>query len=244
MALIDTAEMYGEGRAENWWARRSPAGATRSFWSARCCRRTPAGRGTVAACERSLRRLGTDRLDLYLLHWRGSVPLAETFEAFEALQAGRQDPAFRRQQFRPGRHAGAVVGSPAAASSPTRCSTTFAPRHRVGAAPRLAVPGADHGLFADRAGQAAGQPRACRFCTAARHDAGPGRPGLAVVQGRRNRHTQDPSNWLKLGLEFMRIAGRSAYVAVLLFPPLMIVLLIANRSNPVWLANYRHWVTP
>lgn len=51
-------------------------------------------------------------------------------------------------------------------------------------------------------------------------------------------------NWLKLGLEFMRIAGRSAYVAVLLFPPLMIVLLIANRSNPVWLANYRHWVTP
>jgi diketogulonate reductase-like aldo/keto reductase len=42
--------------------------------------------GAVAACERSLRRLGTDRLDLYLLHWRGSVPLAETMEAFMALQ--------------------------------------------------------------------------------------------------------------------------------------------------------------
>ena len=42
--------------------------------------------GAVAACERSLRRLGTDRIDLYLLHWRGSVPLAETMEAFMALQ--------------------------------------------------------------------------------------------------------------------------------------------------------------
>ncbi|HEV7618840.1 MAG TPA: aldo/keto reductase, partial [Burkholderiaceae bacterium] len=42
-------------------------------------------RGTIAACERSLRRLGTDRLDLYLLHWRGQVPLAETLEAFVAL---------------------------------------------------------------------------------------------------------------------------------------------------------------
>ena len=56
--------------------------------------------GAIAACERSLARLGTDRIDLYLLHWRGHHPLAETIDAFEQLKTRRQDQALGRQQFR------------------------------------------------------------------------------------------------------------------------------------------------
>ena len=55
---------------------RSRAGATTCSSSARCCPQNASRKGTIAACERSLKRLGTDRIDLYLLHWRGSVPLA------------------------------------------------------------------------------------------------------------------------------------------------------------------------
>ena len=73
-----------------WWRKLSPGAATRSSWSPRCCRPMPRARGVPAACEKSLRRLRTDRIDLYLLHWPGSVPLAETVDAFEALkQAGK-----------------------------------------------------------------------------------------------------------------------------------------------------------
>jgi diketogulonate reductase-like aldo/keto reductase len=91
--LIDTAEMYGEGGAEE-----VIGAALKDAIAAGDVRREDvfivskvyphnAGRtGVPAACERSLRRLGLDRIDLYLLHWRGSVPLAETVAAFEALQ--------------------------------------------------------------------------------------------------------------------------------------------------------------
>ena len=84
--LIDTAEMYGEGAAEEIVGeaiagRRDgitvvskvyPHNATRS--------------GTIAACERSLKRLGIERIDLYLLHWRGATRLEQTFESFERLR--------------------------------------------------------------------------------------------------------------------------------------------------------------
>jgi diketogulonate reductase-like aldo/keto reductase len=56
-------------------------------------------RGTITACERSLKRLKTDRLDCYLLHWRGSYPLAETVAAFENWSRGK-NPLLGRQQFR------------------------------------------------------------------------------------------------------------------------------------------------
>lgn len=84
-SLIDTAEMYGNAEAvvgEAIAGRRDgvfivskvlPSNASRS--------------GTIAACERSLKRLATDRIDLYLLHWRGGTPLGETVEAFETLKA-------------------------------------------------------------------------------------------------------------------------------------------------------------
>ncbi len=128
MTLIDTAEMYGEGGAEEvvGEAHRA-AGATSVFLVSKVYPHNASRAGAVAACERSLKRLKTDRLDLYLLHWRGSIPLAETVEAFESAAAGRQDPPLGRQQFRRRRHGGAVRACRAATPAPpTRCSTTCA----------------------------------------------------------------------------------------------------------------------
>ena len=70
----------------------------------------------AAACERSLKRLKTDRIDLYLLHWRGSHPLAETVAAFEALRAGRENPLLGRIELRRRGHGGSRPGCPAGAA--------------------------------------------------------------------------------------------------------------------------------
>lgn len=88
--LIDTAEMYGEGEAEKLVGAAIAGRRDDVFLVSKVYPHNATRRGAVAACERSLRRLRTDRLDLYLLHWRGDVPLAETLEAFQALgQAGK-----------------------------------------------------------------------------------------------------------------------------------------------------------
>ena len=100
MTLIDTAEMYASGGAEQVVAQAVPGMRDRSSSSARCCRRMPRESGVPAACERSLKRLKTDRIDLYLLHWRGGHPLAETVAAFEALKAAGKDPPLGRIEFR------------------------------------------------------------------------------------------------------------------------------------------------
>ena len=86
LALIDTAEMYGEGGAEEAIAEAIAGKRDGLFIVSKVYPHNASRAGTVAACERSLKRLKTDRLDLYLLHWRGSVPLAETVEAFERLK--------------------------------------------------------------------------------------------------------------------------------------------------------------
>ena len=83
--LIDTAEMYGEGGAEEMVAEAMAGRRDQVYLVSKLYPHNASRRGTVAACERSLKRLRTDRLDLYLLHWRGSYPLAETVAAFEAL---------------------------------------------------------------------------------------------------------------------------------------------------------------
>jgi len=87
--LVDTAEMYGEGGAEEVVGEALAAGPVPRdavFLVSKVYPHNASREGTVAACERSLARLRTDRIDLYLLHWRGSVPLAETVAAFEHLR--------------------------------------------------------------------------------------------------------------------------------------------------------------
>lgn len=83
---VDTAEIYGNGRVEELVADAIEGRRDEVFLVSKV-KPTNAGRfGTVEACERSLKRLRTDRLDCYLLHWRGEVPLAETIDAFEKLE--------------------------------------------------------------------------------------------------------------------------------------------------------------
>jgi diketogulonate reductase-like aldo/keto reductase len=87
ITLIDTAEMYGEGGAEEAVAEAIAGKRDGLFIVSKVYPHNASRAGAITACERSLKRLKTDRLDLYLLHWRGSVPLAETVEAFERLKA-------------------------------------------------------------------------------------------------------------------------------------------------------------
>lgn len=87
LTLIDTAEMYGEGGAEEVVSEAIRGRRDEVFIVSKVYPHNASRRGTPAACERSLKRLATDRIDLYLLHWAGNVPLAETVEAFERLKA-------------------------------------------------------------------------------------------------------------------------------------------------------------
>jgi diketogulonate reductase-like aldo/keto reductase len=86
MTLIDTAEMYGNGASERVVATAIAGQRDRVFLVSKVFPHNASLQAMSKACEGSLQRLGTDRLDLYLLHWRGSVPLAETVEAFEKLR--------------------------------------------------------------------------------------------------------------------------------------------------------------
>jgi diketogulonate reductase-like aldo/keto reductase len=85
MTLIDSAEMYGDGAAEELIGLAIAGRRDEVFLVSKVLPHHATRLGTVAACDRSLARLGTDRLDLYLLHWRGTVPLEETLDAFEDL---------------------------------------------------------------------------------------------------------------------------------------------------------------
>jgi diketogulonate reductase-like aldo/keto reductase len=87
MTLIDTAEMYGEGGAEELVGKAIAGRRDEIFLVSKVYPHNATRKGVIGACERSLRRLGTDRLDLYLLHWIGNVPFAETLAGFEELVA-------------------------------------------------------------------------------------------------------------------------------------------------------------
>src|ERR1700716_460802 len=87
MTMIDTAEMYGAGAAERLIGEAIAGRRDEVFLVSKVLPEHASRRGTIVACERSLTRLKTDRLDSYLLHWRGQYPLAESIAAFEQLQA-------------------------------------------------------------------------------------------------------------------------------------------------------------
>jgi diketogulonate reductase-like aldo/keto reductase len=88
--LIDTAEMYGDGAAERLVGDAIEGRREEVFLVSKVLPSNATRRGMATACDRSLRRLRTDRLDMYLLHWRGYVPLEETLDGFAALlEAGR-----------------------------------------------------------------------------------------------------------------------------------------------------------
>jgi diketogulonate reductase-like aldo/keto reductase len=88
MRHLDTAEMYGSGAAETLVGRAIEGRRDEVFLVSKVLPSNASRRGTIAACERSLARLKTDRLDCYLLHWRGAQPLAETVAGFEELRSG------------------------------------------------------------------------------------------------------------------------------------------------------------
>jgi diketogulonate reductase-like aldo/keto reductase len=87
MTHIDTAEMYGSGAAEKLAGKAIAGRRDEVFVVSKILPHNGSRNGTIAACERSLERLKTDHLDCYLLHWRGSHPLADTIAAFERLSA-------------------------------------------------------------------------------------------------------------------------------------------------------------
>jgi diketogulonate reductase-like aldo/keto reductase len=85
LSVIDTAEMYGDGGAEQVVGEAIKGRRDEVYLVTKVLPENASRKGTVAACERSLKRLGTERVDLYLLHWRGSYPLEETVHAFQHL---------------------------------------------------------------------------------------------------------------------------------------------------------------
>jgi diketogulonate reductase-like aldo/keto reductase len=90
LTLIDTAEMYGEGAAEELIAEALAGRRDEAIIVSKVYPHNASRKGTAAACERSLKRLNTDHIDLYLLHWRGNIPLDETMQALDGLkQAGK-----------------------------------------------------------------------------------------------------------------------------------------------------------
>ena len=87
MTLVDTAEMYGDGDTETWLGEALAGRRDEVFLVSKAVPRNASRDRLQRSCEASLKRLRTDRLDLYLLHWPGSVPLAETVACMEALKA-------------------------------------------------------------------------------------------------------------------------------------------------------------
>ncbi len=99
MTLIDTAEMYGSGATETFVGQALAGRRDEVFLVSKAYPQNGSRDGLRKACEGSLRRLGTDRLDLYLLHWPGSVPIAQTVEGMEALVASGKIAAWGVSNF-------------------------------------------------------------------------------------------------------------------------------------------------
>lgn len=99
LTLIDTAEMYGDGGAEEVVGQALKDRREQAFLVSKVYPWNAGKHSAIAACEASLKRLDTDHLDLYLLHWPGSIPLEETLSAFEQLQADGKIKRFAVSNF-------------------------------------------------------------------------------------------------------------------------------------------------
>ena len=108
MTLVDTAEMYADGAAESVVGEAIAGRRSEVFLVSKVLPQNASKRGVVKACEASLGRLGTDVIDLYLLHWRGAVPLEETVAAFVALADAGKIRHWGVSNFDGVRHAGAA----------------------------------------------------------------------------------------------------------------------------------------
>ena len=155
LTLIDTAEMYASGGAETVVADAIAGRRDEVFIVSKVLPSNASRRGVETACENSLKRLRTDTIDLYLLHWRGVGAACRDGRRLRGAEGGGQDPALGRQQFRHRRHGGAGgprrgqrrAGQPGALQS-------AAPRHRARSGPVVPRAAASrHGLFAGRAGR-------------------------------------------------------------------------------------------
>jgi diketogulonate reductase-like aldo/keto reductase len=102
MTLVDTAEMYGDGLTEDLVGRALAGRRDKVYLVSKVLPSNATRTGTIAACERSLKRLKCDHIDLYLLHWRGPTPLARTIEAFEQLIASGKIRRWGVSNFDPG----------------------------------------------------------------------------------------------------------------------------------------------
>ena len=122
MTLIDTAELYGDGEAERIVAEAIKGCRDDVFIVSKVLPQNASRAGTVAACERSLKRLNTDRIDLYLLHWRGRYKLKDTLAAFQSLAKDGLIKAWRRfPEAPPSQPTRSSIISRGAASRPASC---------------------------------------------------------------------------------------------------------------------------
>ena len=190
--MIDTAEMYGDGNAEESIAD-ALQGRKRDaiYIVSKVYPHNASKLGTIAACERSLKRLKTDRLDLYLLHWRGQHPFSETLEGFERLRRDGKIKDYGVSNFdrddmeewaaldggRCGTNQVMYIWR-AAASSSTSCPGSASTHSR-------------HGLLAARPGSAAAPRHAEGDRRAPWRHAGADRAGLAAAAG---GHGGDPKS--------------------------------------------------
>ena len=161
--LIDTAEMYGEGGAEEIVGEAMAGRRDEIFLVSKVYPHNASRKGAMAACERSLKRLKTDRLDLYLLHWRGSASAGRDGGSLRGPEEGRQDPAAGASATSTPsdmRRAGRRAERRQLRVRPGALSPGLA-RHRMAAAAEVPE-GQDHGdgLFAAGPGAAAAQARA------------------------------------------------------------------------------------
>jgi diketogulonate reductase-like aldo/keto reductase len=190
MSLIDTAEMYADGGAEELVGEAIDGRQDEVFLVSKVMPQNATRRGTIAACERSLMRLGVDELDLYLLHWRGAVPLEETLDAFDTLMGAGKIRHWGVSNFDVDalEELIALPGGEEVATNQVPLQSR-SPRHRVRSAAVVQAQRPPHyGLFADRTGPSPAPPCGHGHCRPApRRHIGPSRTGVGAASGWRVR---------------------------------------------------------